>query len=105
MNSLARYSSFAVAAHFFVTVVHGVAHRALRVALSASGRLFVLLVVVIAPLIAMALLWTKRKRTGLVLLSASMLSSLTFGFYHHFLLAGSDHALSQPANRGTYFHP
>ena len=79
-----------------VNVVHGVAHRELHVGLSPSGSVFVVAVVLILPLVAMGLVWTTKKRFGLILLSLSMFGSFLFGFYHHFLVASPDHVRSQP---------
>jgi hypothetical protein len=58
--------------------------------------MFVILVVLIAPLLAMGLLWTAEKRLCLMLLSLSMSGSFLFGLYHHFLAMGPDHVDSQP---------
>jgi hypothetical protein len=78
--------------------VHGVAHRELHVGLSPSGSIFVIAVVLILPLVAMALLWTAQKQLGLSFLSLSMFGSLLFGLYHHFLVISPDHVHSQPAS-------
>jgi len=56
----------------------------------------VIVVVLVSPLLAMVLVWTARKRLGLILLSISMFGSLLFGLYHHFLVASPDHVRSQP---------
>jgi len=56
----------------------------------------VIVVVLVSPLLAMALVWTTKKRVGLILLSLSMFGSLLFGFYHHFLVASPDHVRLQP---------
>ena len=85
-----------VVAHLLVNVVHGVAHDELRVGLPPSGSVFVIVVVLILPLVAMVLVWTAKKRPGLILLSLSMFGSLLFGLYHHFLVASPDHVRSQP---------
>ena len=58
--------------------------------------MFAIPVVLIAPLLAMGLLWTAKKRLGLMLLSLSMCGSFLFGLYHHFLAVGPDHGDSQP---------
>ena len=70
----------------------------LRVGLAPLASIFIIVVVLVFPLIAMALLWTAEKRLGLVLLSLSMFGSLLFGLYHHFLAAGPDHVHSQSAS-------
>jgi hypothetical protein len=96
VNRSARYATAIVVAHLLVNIVHGLAHRELRVGLAPSAAIFVIVVVLILPLIAMALLWTAEKRLGLILLSLSMFGSSLFGLYHHFLAVSPDHIHSQP---------
>jgi len=99
MSRADKYATaIVVAIHLLINVVHGVAHRELHVGLSPSGSIFVIAVVLILPLVAMALVWTTKKRIGLILLSLSMFGSLLFGFYHHFLVASPDHVRLQPAS-------
>jgi hypothetical protein len=100
----AKYATAIVSAHLLVNIAHGLAHRALRIGLPPSGSVFVVVVVLLSPLLALALVWTTQKRPGLILLSLSMLGSLLFGFYHHFLVASRDHVRLQPASAwGTTF--
>lgn len=99
VSRAAKYATaIVVAIHLLINVVHGVAHRELHVGLSPSGSIFVIAVVLILPLVAMALLWTVQKRLGLILLSHSMFGSLLFGLYHHFLVISPDHVHAQPAS-------
>jgi hypothetical protein len=95
VNRSAKYATAIVVAHLLVNIVHGLAHRELRVGLAPSASIFVIVVVLIMPLIAMALLWTAEKRFGLILLSLSMFGSLLFGLYHHFLAVSPDHIHSK----------
>ena len=100
----AKYATAIVVAHLLVNIAHGVAHGELRVGLTPSGSVFVIVVVLILPLVAMVFVWTAKKRPGLILLSLSMLGSLLLGFYHHFLVASHDHVRLQPASAcGTAF--
>ena len=80
-----------VLAHLLITILHGMAHADLQIGLSTPQKLFVVLVINVCPLIAMALLWTKHHRAGLVLLSLSMFGSLVFGLWNHFVVSGPDH--------------
>ena len=96
MNRPARYVTFLVLVHLVITVAHGAAHRELQIGLGSPENLFVGLVVVIAPVLAMGLAWGSRQRFGLKLFAASMFASLLFGLYHHFLVKGADHVHSQP---------
>jgi hypothetical protein len=98
VNQAAKCTTAIVVAHLLVNIAHGLAHLELRVGLDPSGSIFVVVVVLVSPLLAMALVWTAWKRPGLILLSLSMLGSLLFGLYHHFLVASPDHVRSQPAS-------
>lgn len=95
MKRAARYTTSLVIVHLFVNIAHGLAHRELRVGLDLLGSAFVIVVVLILPLVAMGLVWTTRKRVGLALLAGSMLGSLFFGLYHHFLVGGPDYVPAQ----------
>ncbi len=96
MNRSVKYATAIVVAHLLVNIVHGLAHRELRVGLAPLDSIFVIVVVLIFPLIAMGLVWTAAKRLGLILLSLSLFGSLLFGLYRHFLAFGPDHVHSQP---------
>jgi hypothetical protein len=96
VNRSAKYVTAIVVAHLLVNIAHGLAHRELRVGLHPPASIFVTVVVLVCPLLAMALVWTTKRRIGLILLSLSMFGSLLFGLYHHFLAVSSDHIHSQP---------
>ena len=98
VNRSAKYATAVVVAHLLVNIAHGLAHRELRVGLTPSGLVFVIVVVLIFPLLAMGLIWTAKKRLGLILLSLSMFGSLVFGLYHHFLAVSPDHVHLQPSS-------
>ena len=98
VSRAAKYTTAIVVAHLRVNIAHGLAHRELGVGLSPPDSIFVIVVILIAPLLAMTLLWTAKKRLGLILLSLSMFGSLLFGLYHHFLVTSPDHVHSQPAS-------
>ncbi len=98
MNRLAKYATAVVVAHLLVNVAHGLAHRELQVGLVASDAIFVIVVILTLPLLAMGLVWTVWKRLGLVLLSLSMFGSFLFGLYHHFLAMGPDNVHAQSPN-------
>jgi len=91
MKSVARYGTAVVLVHLFITILHGTAHANLQIGLSTAQKLFVLLVINVCPLLAMGLLWTRYRRAGCVLLSVSMLASLLFGVWNHFVVSGPDH--------------
>jgi hypothetical protein len=59
--------------------------------------LFVIIVILLCPLLALALLWSSQKRLGLLLLTVSMGASSVFGLCNHLLVRGSDHVSAQPS--------
>lgn len=77
--------------HALVSALHGAAHEQLDVPLSTFQNLYVLLVIVIAPVVAWLLLWRKQFLAGAVLLLCSMAGSLFFGVYNHFVASSPDH--------------
>jgi hypothetical protein len=85
-----------VLAHLVVMMLHGRAHDALSVGLSAWQNIYVIVVIAIAPLIAMLLLWTRYARLGLVLLVVSMAGSLIFGAIYHYVIVSPDHVSHLP---------
>jgi cytochrome bd-type quinol oxidase subunit 2 len=100
----AKYATAIVAAHLLVNIGHGLAHRELQVGLDPPASMFVIVVVVVCPLLTLALVWSTKRRLGLILLSLSMFGSLLFGLYHHFLAVSPDHVHSQPPTAwGTTF--
>ena len=96
--------TIAVLAHLIVTLVHGQAHTRLGVGLSNWQNVYVLTVIVLAPLVALALSFTRYARTGLWLLLASMLGSLIFGACYHYVIISPDHVAHLPAGeaRGLF---
>ena len=93
MRSLA---TIAVLAHLLVSLVHGYAHNQLGVGLSAWQNSYVLIVITLGPLIALALVWMRRARVGFALLAISMAGSLIFGGYFHYVAISPDHVSHLP---------
>lgn len=86
-----------VAVHLGITIWHGAAHRSLEIGLPAWKQAFVYIVIVLAPLVAAALLWTHHVIAGAWTFSLSMLGSFLFGAYHHYVLLSPDNIHSLPA--------
>jgi hypothetical protein len=86
----------AVLAHLIVNVLHGQAHTSLGVGLNSWQRLYVLTVILLAPLVALVLTFTRYMRTGLWLLLISMLGSFIFGGLHHYIIISPDHVAHLP---------
>jgi hypothetical protein len=87
----------AVLAHLVVNVLHGRAHENLNVGLSAWQNIYVITIIVVAPLIAMLLLWTRYARLGLLALVISMAGSLIFGVVYHYVVVSPDHVSHLPS--------
>ena len=80
--------------HVLVVIIHAVAHFGAHV-LPASffDYAFVVVVVMIAPVVALFLLNNAPlSRLGALLLFLSMLGALLYGLVNHFLLPGADNA-------------
>ena len=92
---MTRFSKVAVTitviAHLIVNLLHGRAHTELGVGLTSFQQFYVIAVILLAPLIALLLSWTRHARASLWLLLASMLGSLIFGACYHYIIVSSDH--------------
>ena len=86
--------------HFLTLVLHSVAHEVLPVKATTAQLAFIIPVIILAPVIS-GLMLPKFEKAGAVLLLASMLGSLVFGLYYHFVADTIDHvahvARLQPA--------
>jgi len=82
--------------HFVLSLAHGMAHHRLGIKLTAAQDLFVMGVIVVAPLISLALFYTRLQKWGAGLLLLSMLASLLFGIINHFVLISPDHVSHLP---------
>ncbi|MDQ2856494.1 MAG: hypothetical protein M3R68_09205 [Acidobacteriota bacterium] len=91
MNKHSLYGTIIILIHAGVSMVHGFAHQHLSIDLTATQKLFVIVVITLAPLVSMLLLWTRLRRAGAALLLASMLGSLIFGLVNHFVIVSPDH--------------
>ena len=80
----------AVAIHFVVVVLHSIAHQVLSVNASPAQLAFIIPVIIVAPVVA-GIVLPKFERGGTILLTASMLGSLVFGVYYHFIADTIDH--------------
>ncbi len=78
-----------VVLHLLVSAAHGAAHTAMQIGLSSWQNAYVLIVITVLPLVSGVLIWRYRG-SGFFLLFASMLGSLIFGVYYHFILSGPD---------------
>jgi hypothetical protein len=79
-----------VLVHLVATLWHGSLHTRLSINLSQKQTLFVFVVILIAPILAAILVWTRYAATGLWLFFLSMLGAFLFGAYHHYMLVSPD---------------
>ena len=90
-----------VAIHFVVVVLHSMAHNVLPVKATPAQLAFILPVIIVAPLVAGVIL-IKFEKAGMILLAATMLGSLIFGIYYHFIADTIDH-VAHVAHREPLF--
>ncbi len=86
-----------VIAHLIATLWHGDAHSTLGIDLSATKTLYVLVVILAAPIISAILIWTRFTVFGVGLFAVSMAGALVFGVYHHYVLVSPDNIAHLPA--------
>jgi hypothetical protein len=86
-----------VAIHLAATLWHGSAHTQLAIALSPEKTVFVYTVILIAPIVAAALVWTRYNWMGLWAFFFTMLGSFLFGAYHHYVMVSPDNIGHLPA--------
>lgn len=93
-----RYAIWAIVAHTVASVLHGLAHLQLGIALSLLQIIFIALVIALAPFLALALLLQRRYVSGSFVLLFAMLGSFIFGIYNHYAVISPDHVSQTPAN-------
>jgi hypothetical protein len=85
-----------VTVHLAASVWHGGAHTQLAIALPPGKNAFVYVVILIAPIVAAGLVWTRYISIGLLMFLLSMLGALLFGAYHHYVLVSPDNIAHLP---------
>ncbi|WP_423743324.1 hypothetical protein V5735_09625 (plasmid) [Haladaptatus sp. SPP-AMP-3] len=85
-------------AYLVVNLAHGVPHVAVPVPLTPFQSTFVVLIVTLAPVVGFVLLWRGAERIGSAVFATSMVASLVFGVYYHFIVSNPDnvHAVNGP---------
>ncbi|WP_435159576.1 hypothetical protein [Haladaptatus sp. DFWS20] len=85
-------------AYLLVNLAHGVPHAIIPVPLTSFQSAFVVFVVTLGPIIGFDLLRRGAERTGSAIFVGSMVASLGFGIYFHFLVPNPDnvHAVHGP---------
>lgn len=82
-----------VALHAAVVAVHSLSHNGMHIYMALWQNAYIMMVIVALPLLSGLLLWW-RARAGFFLLFYSMLGSLLFGGYYHFIAPGPDNVSS-----------
>ena len=90
MGNARRACLTIVAIHTIVAFIHSQAHRQIDVALSNFQSTYALVVIVIAPAVAAAIIWRGHPRRGGGVLVLSLLASLIFGVVNHFTIDSPD---------------
>jgi Na+(H+)/acetate symporter ActP len=104
MTRMQKSATAIVALNLLANAAHGLSHARSEVPLDAWQKTFVAVVVFLLPVLALALYWTPFPRAGALLLAASMLGSLVFGVYFHFIAETSDHVSHRQADLdGRFF--
>ena len=83
--------------HLFATLWHGNAHTRLAIELPPAKTIFVVIVILIAPLVSVGFVWTRYLSAGLWIFFLSMLGALLFGVYHHYVMVSPDNVGHLPA--------
>lgn len=89
--------------HLAVAVLHGRAHVGAVVPVSTMSNIFILAVIVAAPLVGVAVLWFFSIEGGAWLLAVSLAASLVFGVVNHFVLESPDHVAQVAAQWRVLF--
>jgi hypothetical protein len=97
MNRRKTAITLLAALHLVVTFWHGRAHQVLSVTLPPEKNAFVFIVIIVAPLVGAALVWTRLGSVGVWIFFLSMCASFLFGVYHHYLVVSNDHIHHLPA--------
>ena len=96
-----------ILAHAAVVALHSAAHLILNVQASPSQTIFIVAIIMSAPVLSYVLLWRKVKTIGALLLASSMMGSFVFGVYNHFIAISPDHvshvAMMSPASWAIVF--
>jgi Na+/proline symporter len=100
MKHAAAIATLLIVSRQAIATMHGMAHEHLGVGLSPIQQAFVVVVITIAPFVALVLYWTRYARQGALLLAISMVAGMLFGIYYHFVEVSPDHVSHLPAGDG-----
>ncbi len=104
MNKALRLTAWVVVIHLLVTLAHGAAHTELAIELSFWMNIYVYVVILAGPLVALGLIWRGIGRPGYALLFLTMAGSFLFGAYHHFADVALQTASAEAGSRALDAH-
>ena len=91
--------------HLAAQVAHGSSHIATDVPITAPQFAFIIAVVTVLPLLAVAVAFWRDLRSGARLFAASMVASFAFGYLFHFVIDSPDlHSNVVGEHRDLFFH-
>ncbi len=89
--------TFFVLVHLVGNLWHGDAHTTLEIFLPGIKLTFVIVVILISPILGGILTWTRYAIPGSWIVGVSMVGSVVFSVYHHFVLISPDNVEHLPA--------
>lgn len=101
-----KASLLAIAAlHLVVGAIHQYSHTVADIHYTPFQQSFIILVVTVAPWVAVYLAWKRKMRIGASLFSISMGAAFLFGFLLHFVIESPDLHVNVPAaHRSVFLH-
>lgn len=90
--------AYIVIFHLGLSAIHGLAHARAKVFLSSASTLFVLIVILIAPIAGLLIQRFVHPHAGALIIALSLAGAFLFGVANHFLIHGADHVsqIAQP---------
>lgn len=95
-NNLSTMAIVVVLVHLVVSGIHGLVHLVIPVPVSLLQAVYIGGVITLMPLLAVRELTQNHFSRGFWLLFGSMLGSLLFGVYNHFIAISPDHVAHVP---------
>jgi hypothetical protein len=86
-----RLALAVIIVHAVVGSLHSTAHQILGIQVSLAQLIYIVLIIMVAPLAAGILFLKRLKTEGAVLLICSLFGSLIFGVFNHFVANTTDH--------------
>jgi hypothetical protein len=90
-----------VAIHLAVSLWHVSAHSQLAIDLPPQKTFFIYIVILIAPILAAGLVWTRYISIGLWLFFICMVGAFLFGAYYHYVMVSPDNISHLPNGSPT----